>query len=279
MKNRLLSALLALALLVPVPARAAEDPFVAQAKQAVGILYSQTEQGGMVMHCTVTAFDKQAPLPTPTKDGSVPPVVKTYSFLSAAHCVGEDRKDAGKELSASPENIPFYITFDEQKGDKRFWPANVKWVGYQSRGEDFAVFEVKSTEDWPTIPIGNSSKLKDGAAYWNIASPLGLGRQVQEGVIASTDLDRPIIFQDINWRHTLVLQQTGVNGGSSGSALIEKSSKTIVGTLVGSIAGSTIIAIPIDRFTAVKKAVEAGKYKYWKQEVNIGPDGEPVGDK
>ena len=78
---------------------------------------------------------------------------------------------------------------------------------------------------------------------------------------------------DINWKGTLVIQLSGVNGGSSGSALISDDQQAIVGFLVGTIGGNIIIAIPATRFTAVKKAVEAGKYKWYNPDKQLSPDG------
>lgn len=241
-----------------------DKAFVEKARASVGLLYSQDEAGGLSMRCTVTAFKQVV-------NNTLSEVSFKYMFLSAAHCIGPDRKD--KEKSATPSNIPFYITFDEVGVVKKFWPAKVLWVGYQSRGEDFAVFEVKSNENWPIIPIGDEKKIKNGAAYWNVASPLGLGIQVQEGVITNVNLDRPMVAGDINWSHTMILQQIGVNVGSSGSALVSKDTHMIVGTLVGTVGGSTAIGVPVSKFSAVEKAVEAGKYRYWTPDVNLDADG------
>lgn len=247
-----------LALILATPAFADSDAdrsFVEKARQAVGLLYSQDDSGGMRMRCTVTAFEK---------------VEKAYLFVTAAHCVGSD--DTVKEKSASPFKTSFFITFDE-KTDKRFHKAIPVFVGYQSRGEDFAVFSVETTEKWETVEIGNEKDIKDGAPYWNLASPLGLGVQTFDGIISSTFLDRPLVEGDINWSGTLVLQQAGVNGGSSGSTLISKETKKVVGFLVGSVGGSTIIAIPVSRFIAVSKAVKEGKYRYWSAQQDLNPDG------
>lgn len=242
----------------PASALDAKDKtFVEQAKRAVGLLYSQDEAGGLHMRCTATAFE----------------AVKGegYNFVTAAHCVGSD--DTQKERSASPYDTSFFITFDERGAEKKFYPAAPAFVGYQSRGEDFAVFSVKTKETWPTVALGDEKAIADGAAYWNIASPLGLGRQVFDGVVSSVYLDRPLIQGDINWKGTLVLQQTGVNGGSSGSALISKDQRAIIGFLVGAVGGSTIIAIPVSRFKSVYSAVLDGKYKYWTEQRRLNPDG------
>ena len=254
----LVAFLLSAVLAFPASLRADDRAFVEKAKKAVGLLYSQDAQGGMQMRCTATAFEK---------------VPKGYLFATAAHCIGSD--DVQKEKSASPFKTSFFITFDERLMAKKFFHANPVFVGYQSRGEDFAVFEVDTTEDWETVTIGDEKDIKDGAPYWNIASPLGLGVQTFEGIISSMFLDRPLVEGDINWQGTLVLQQTGVNGGSSGSTLISKETKKVVGFLVGSVSGSTIIAIPISRFVAVSKAVAEKKYKYWTSQQELNPDGTP----
>lgn len=257
-----LACILALQLAVPSFAfsadSASDKAFIDKAKQAVGLLYSQDESGGMRMLCTTTAFEK---------------VQKGYLFVTAAHCVGRD--DTQKEKSADPFKTSFFITFDETKSEKKFYPAKPLFVGYQSRGEDFAVFTVDTTQQWEIVTIGDEKKITDGAAYWNIASPLGLGRQTFEGIVSSVYLDRPLVEGDINWKGTLVLQQAGVNGGSSGSALISKDQKAIIGFLVGTVGGSTIIAIPVSRFIAVRQAVEAGKYKWWAAQQELNPDGSP----
>src|SRR5438874_8638322 len=138
------------ALVFVAPALSATDDkdrsFVDNAKKAVALLYSQDESGGMRMRCTATAFEKTA---------------KAYSFVTAAHCVGSDNTE--KERSASPFNISFFVTFDETGSEKKFYPATPVFVGYQSRGEDFAVFSVTSTESWPTVAIGDEKKITDGA--------------------------------------------------------------------------------------------------------------------
>lgn len=226
------------------PLRAADRDFIDRVKNATALLYSQNEAGGMRMHCTVTASQK---------------VGNVYTFVSAAHCIGND--DVQKERVAAYRNIPFYITFDESD-EKRFYRAKVKSVGYQHRGDDFAEFEVTSNQTWPTIPIGDERKEEEGNAVLNIASPLGLGRQVFHGHISKIDLDRPIVQGDINWKGTVLLQMTGTNGGSSGSAVISEKQGAIVAFLVGTIGGTTITAIPASRFAEFKTRVAEKKYKW-----------------
>lgn len=252
MRVRIITIILSLA---TVPLMAASDALIERASHAVSILYSQDAQGGMVMHCTATAFEK---------------TLTGYLVVSAAHCVGND--DTAKEHAATGANTPFFVTFDEIAAVKRFHPAKVKWVGYQHRGEDFAVFEVTTPETWQVIPLGDEKTLKDGAKIVNVASPLGLGKQVFEGSITSLFIDRPIVQGDINWRGSMFLD-ISVGGGSSGSAIISEKQEAIVGFLVGTVGESNVVGIPVSRFKAVRDAVAAGKYKWYVNEQDINPDG------
>jgi S1-C subfamily serine protease len=258
MRPFLLSLILALTLPI-MPMRANTEALIDKASQAVVLLYSQDSGGGMKMHCTATAFEKSA---------------KGYLFVSAAHCIGND--DTLKEKAATGKNIPFFITFDETAQVKKFHPAKVKWVGYQHRGEDLAVFEVETKEKWHTIPLGDEKKLKDGASIINIASPLGLGKQVFAGYITSLFIDRPIVQGNINWRGAMFLD-INVGGGSSGSALISDKQEAIVGFLVGTVGGSNVVGIPVSRFKAVMSAVAEDKYKWYSpDDAMVNPDGSLV---
>lgn len=223
---------------------AKDQPFTEQVKQATALLYSQDEAGGLRMHCTVTAYKH---------DGD------KYRFVTAAHCIGED--DASREQAADFTQTEFYITFDDSKV-KTFYSAKVLSVGYQHRGDDFATFEVKSKEQWPIVPVGDERKEAEGNAVLNVASPLGLGRQVFWGNISKLSLERPIVQGDINWSGALLLQMAGTNGGSSGSAVISPAQKSIVAFLVGIIGNTSIAAIPASRFSAFEKATSAGTYRW-----------------
>lgn len=257
------------------PAYAKDSKLSEHVKSAVAILYSQDESGGMRMHCTLTAFDRIGIGKGEKRDPAVTYIIK-YRFATAAHCIGSD--DTTRERSADTRNKVFFITFDEAgKQPKRFFPARPIFVGYQSRGEDFAEFEVETTEEWSIVPLGDEHKASDGDDFLNVSAPLGLGKQVLHGQISSLYLDRPVVQGDINWKGSIVLQITGIGGGSSGSAIVHEDQKAIIGFLVGSINGNIIIAIPVSRFVAVRKAVFAGSYKYYTPTVNLNPDGTDAG--
>ena len=225
-----------------------DHALVEKAKNAVALLYSQDESGGMRMRCTATVFEKTKTI---------------YKLVSAAHCIGDD--NTTKERSADPTNTPFYISFDNST-PKEFYKAKAVFVGYQHKGDDFAVFEVESKEDWPVLLIGTEKSVTEGSALLNVASPQGLGKQVFRGSISSMDLDRPIIEGDINWQHALLLQiQSGP--GSSGSALISIEDGTIIGFLVGVVGGNNVVGIPVSKFTTALSKFGEDKYPYFKKSV------------
>jgi S1-C subfamily serine protease len=134
-------------------------------------------------------------------------------------------------------------------------------IGYQHRGVDFLIVEVKTSEDWPTVPVGDQRKEAEGNSVLNIASPLGLGRQVFHGSISKLELERPVIEGDINWTGSMLLQMPGTAGGSSGSAVLSAKQEAIVGFIVGTI-GSSITAIPATKFAEFRERAAAGKYRW-----------------
>lgn len=218
--------------------------------KSVALLYRQDESGSLKMLCTTTAFEK-------TKTG--------YLFVSAAHCIGDDNKS--KERSADTGDKSFYITMDDPT-NKTFYSAKSIGVGYQHRGDDFSIFSVDTADKLEFIPIGDEKNEKIGGAVTNVSSPYGLGRQLFHGSISSLRLDRPVILDDMNWRDSILLQIGGPGPGSSGSAVVSREQEKIVAFLVGVIGSQNIVAIPVSRFTAFRQAVEAGKYRWYKGNLN-----------
>ena len=71
--------------------------------------------------------------------------------------------------------------------------------GYRHKGkDDFALFHVDTDKKFPY----RAYRFKDPQVLdqvVNVASPLGLGKQVMLGNISSNILNRPVISKDINW--------------------------------------------------------------------------------
>jgi S1-C subfamily serine protease len=218
---------------------------------ATALLYAQDENGGMNMRCTATAIEK---------DGD------TYTFVTAAHCGAEDDTD---EKTVSPEKTFFYITPD-QADDKTFLKADPIGAGYRHRGDDFMLFKVTTSRPFPVVKLGTDPKVMEQIV--NIASPIGLGKQVFVGIVSNASFDRALASEDINWTHAVGLQLFGTDGGSSGSAVVCMDQKAICAFVVGSVSGTTIVAMPVSRLEAVMAGLKDGSYKYWKKD----PDSRPV---
>lgn len=219
---------------------------------AVGLLYSQDAEGTLNMHCTVTAIERDT-------DGKT-------EFLTAAHCGCEDNPD--KKTVSPKKDVVFYVTSDDPE-DKEFEKAEVVGCGYRTRGDDFMFLTAKSKKSFTTVSLGHDPELLDEVI--NVASPLGLGKETFVGTVASPKLERPVIDGDIDWQGVITLQMFGVNGGSSGSAVVCLNQRAICGTIVGSIGETTITAMPVSRLIEVKKGIDAGTYKYWVKDPDAPP--------
>jgi|SRR5208337_2231751 len=246
MKTKVLAVLtlLAMSLTSTFAQKAPTHPeFVQKVYDSVVLLYGQDEEGGMVMRCTATAFEK---------------VPGGYRFASAAHCV-EGKTD--KEQKAGK----YYVTTDSA-GDKVFLNAVLIEAGDKSIGDDFSVFEVKTDKTFAVVPMGTSATLGVGDRIINVASPFGLGKQYFEGYVSAVKLDRPPLDAGgVEWSDVMLVE-VGSAGGSSGSAIVSEDQHAIIGFLVGGTQ-STIgaICVPADRFNAFYKAVKAGTYKKTKK--------------
>lgn len=210
---------------------------------AVSLLYSQDNQGSMKMRCTATAID--------FKDG-------VTTFVTAAHCACQDNSE--KKTVSPPKDVVLYVTSDDPE-DKEFEKATITGCGYRHRGDDFLLLSVKSKKTFPIVALGSDPKLLE--AVVNVASPLGLGKQAFIGSVSSPSLERPVVDGDINWDHVVMLQIFGVDGGSSGSAVICLDQHAICAFVVGSIDDTSVTAMPVSRLKKLQAALADKSYKYW----------------
>lgn len=245
---------------VPAEAPMSLDQFEKNVYAAVALFYAQTEDGTFKQLCTATAFERSG---------------KTYKFITAAHCVAEDNVLRER---VEVVRVRFLTTFDEE-GEKGIVPVKLLAVGYQCNGDDLAVFEVQLKKEIPVIPLAAKNAIR-GEHIVNVASPLGLGKQLFRGYVSSSKLDRPMISEraGINWDGATLLD-ISVGPGSSGSAVVSPKQGGIVGILVGTIGGRSstfnVVAIPVEQFHKFWNAAKAGKYKWYRPEeigVNVSHD-------
>jgi S1-C subfamily serine protease len=218
-------------------------PIVFTAAESVAVLFAQDGSGSMRMRCTATAFQRTQ---------------NTYYFATASHCIGDDEDGYAADASYTP----FYLSFDEEGETKVFYRAEAVAVGYQTAGDDIAVFAVTASQEWPVIALGQESLERRGSPFVNVSAPRGLGIQTFLGTISKLRMDRPIKDGSINWKDNIMLQVVGIAGGSSGSAIISLQQERIVGILVGSIGGNTIVAVPVSRLHRLIAQTHSGTYPY-----------------
>lgn len=244
----------------PVETPMSLDQFEKNVYAAVALFYAQLEDGTFKQLCTATAFERSD---------------KTYKFVTAAHCVAEDNV---LHERVEVVRVRFLTTFDEE-GEKGIVPAKLLAVGYQHNGDDLAVFEVQLKKEIPIIPLAAKNAIR-GERIVNVASPLGLGKQLFRGYVSSSKLDRPMISEKagINWEGATLLD-INVGPGSSGSAVVSPKQGGIVGILVGTIGSQSstfnVVAIPIEQFHKFWNAAKVGKYKWYRPEesgVNVSHD-------
>ncbi len=212
---------------------------------ATTLLYAQTAQGTMEMKCTATAIDEDK---------------TTYTFVTAAHC---GCIDDSEKKTVTPEKTFFFISPDIP-GDKVYLKAIPKGCGYRTKGDDFFLLTVDKTFSFPIIPLGEDPNLLDEVI--NVGGPLGIGKQVFLGSVSSTSVDRPIVDDAIQWTGTILLQEFGINGGSSGSSVICLNQHAICAFIVGTVAQTSMIAMPVSRLIKFRKLLKDGKYKWYQSD-------------
>jgi hypothetical protein len=205
---------------------------------AVYTLYLQRYDGGYRMLCTTTSF----------RDPSLGK--NKYRFASAGHCV--EQMDIMQRIffGAQDTNAPatYFIARDEKEDAKVYYRASVVARGKGEKGDDFAVFEIDTKDLIPTMPLGDDPVDAIDQPIVNVANPMGLGTQVFHGNISRTFLDRHLGPDNDDWYGDLLVQEFGVNGGSSGSAMVCEKQRAICGFIIGVVGDTTMVATPVSRF-------------------------------
>ena len=227
---------------------AAAKSLVEKARDATAMLYSQTTDGGMRMHCTATVFEAFE------RDDR-----KGYLLATAAHCVAvDDLMNSRVKISGAS----FFISFDEVI-QKVFYPVHVEAAGFQSRGDDFAVLHAYTEEEWDILELGDISSLEPMEEVLNISAPAGLGLQVLKGHISLVNIDRPVKARGLNWQYAM-LANLGSGPGASGSAVVSIKQEKIIGFVVGNILGNpTTVVLPVSRFALFIQMARLGQYMWF----------------
>lgn len=134
--------------------------------------------------------------------------------------------------------------FDQEEGV----PAEVVGTSYDL---DLAILKVKPPKGLAILPLGVSSKVRQGEWVFAIGCPLGLDHSVTVGIVSAKE--RPITIGD---RHYPKLLQTdaAINRGNSGGPLINLRGEVVgMNTAVSASSQGIGFAIPVD---VVKSAID-----------------------
>lgn len=163
------------------------------------MLFVQDERAGLKFICTATAFEK-------TSTG--------YLFVTAGHCTEDGDKDTA-----------YFVSLDPAAKDRPYIPASLYMQGH----DDLAVLKVDTTEEIPTVALGDQKTLHAGSQIFNVASPQGLGKLLFFGYVSALEQAR---HTRDGAEHPYLLMQMPAAPGSSGSAIFDNESGKIVGILI-----------------------------------------------
>ncbi len=138
-------------------------------------------------------------------------------------------------------------------GKKQSIPARVVGQDYEL---DLAVLKIEG-EGYPTLPMGDSDKMRVGDWVVAIGQPYGLDHTVTTGVVSAKG--RPITIQDRNYKN-LIQTDAAINPGNSGGPLLNMRGQVIaINTAVNAQAQGIGFAIPINTAKGVLQELMNGQ--------------------
>lgn len=138
-------------------------------------------------------------------------------------------------------------------GKKQSLPARVVGQDYEL---DLAVLKIEG-QGYPTLPMGDSDKMRVGDWVVAIGQPYGLDHTVTTGVVSAKG--RPVTIQDRNYKN-LIQTDAAINPGNSGGPLLNMRGQVIaINTAVNAQAQGIGFAIPINTAKGVLQELMNGQ--------------------
>ncbi|MGS0765481.1 trypsin-like peptidase domain-containing protein [Syntrophomonas curvata] len=138
-------------------------------------------------------------------------------------------------------------------GRKQSIPARVVGQDYEL---DLAVLKIDG-QGYPTLPMGDSDKMRVGDWVVAIGQPYGLDHTVTTGVVSAKG--RPVTIQDRNYKN-LIQTDAAINPGNSGGPLLNMAGQVIaINTAVNAQAQGIGFAIPINTAKGVLQELMNGQ--------------------
>ena len=183
---------------------------------SVGALYAQGDGGSLNFNCTATAVER--------REGKI-------VILTAFHCATR-----GTSYLISFNRRTFYPLqlwkIPHEEIDAQRFPRT-----HNQPKTDMAMFVMEDDPRVTIIPIGDDAGLKPGQKIIMVGYPLGITKTHYEGIVAGR-LEKPGADS-----HGYVVLQIFGAPGSSGTAVIDRETKTVVGVLTGG--AQAIVGTPV----------------------------------
>ncbi len=139
--------------------------------------------------------------------------------------------------------------------DRREFEAEIK---LRDPKTDLAVLQIKSTETFPFLELGDSDKLEVGDFVLAIGNPFGVGQTVTQGIVSA--LARTQV--GISDYQFFIQTDAAINPGNSGGALVDMQGRVIgINTAIFSKSGGSHgigFAIPANMVRSVIESAKAG---------------------
>lgn len=123
---------------------------------------------------------------------------------------------------------------------------------------DLAVLRIKSDEEFPTIPIGDSDDLEVGDLILAVGNPFGVGQTVTSGIISALARSQ-VGISDFGF---FIQTDAAINPGNSGGALVDMNGQLIgVNTAIFTKSGGSIgigFAVPSNMVSVVLRSALSG---------------------
>lgn len=123
---------------------------------------------------------------------------------------------------------------------------------------DLAILRIKSDEDFPTIPIGDSDDLEVGDLILAVGNPFGVGQTVTSGIISALARSR-VGISDFGF---FIQTDAAINPGNSGGALVDMNGRLIgINTAIFTKSGGSNgigFAVPSNMASVVLRSALSG---------------------
>ncbi len=110
---------------------------------------------------------------------------------------------------------------------------------------DLALIKVDVDQRLPTVPLGDSGKIKVGDEAIAIGNPLGLDQTMTRGIVSGINRVLPDVLGSLD--EPMIQTDAAINPGNSGGPLVDRCGRVIgINTLISEEAQNIGFAIPIN---------------------------------